>query len=286
VIDILVDDEAAGAAAARQVLSYFQGTRPDWRCADQRNLRHLVPENRLRVYDIRRVIETLADEGSFLELRGGYGAGLITGFLRLEGRPVGLIANDPVRLGGAIDSEGAEKGARFLQLCDAFDVPVLSLCDTPGFMVGPDSERTAAVRRGSRLFVTAATLSVPFFTVVLRKGYGLGAQAMAGGDFTATAFTIAWPSAEFGPMGLEGAVRLGFKKELDAEADPAARQALFETLLAGMYESGKAVSVARALEIDAVIDPSETRAWILQGLKAAGSPPRRTGKKRPFVDVW
>jgi len=286
VIDILVEDEAAGAAAARQVLSYFQGTRPDWRCADQRNLRHLVPENRLRVYDIRRVIETLADEGSFLELRGGYGAGLITGFLRLEGRPLGLIANDPVRLGGAIDSEGAEKGARFLQLCDAFDVPVLSLCDTPGFMVGPDSERTAAVRRGSRLFVTAATLSVPFFTVVLRKGYGLGAQAMAGGDFTATAFTIAWPSAEFGPMGLEGAVRLGFKKELDAEADPAARQALFENLLAGMYETGKAVSVARALEIDAVIDPSETRAWILQGLKAAGSAPRRTGKKRPFVDVW
>jgi len=286
VIDILVEDEVAGAAAAKQVLGYFQGTTPEWRCADQRTLRHLVPENRLRTYDIRRVIHALADEASFLELRGGYGHSIITGFLRVEGRPLGLIANDPVRLGGAIDSEGAEKGARFLQLCDAFDVPVLSLCDTPGFMVGPDSERTGAVRRGSRLFVTAATLSVPFFTVVLRKGYGLGAQAMAAGDFSASSFTIAWPSAEFGPMGFEGAVRLGFRKELEAETDPAARQALFETLLARMYDSGKAVSVARALEIDAVIDPSETRDWIVRGLKAAGATPRRTGKKRPFVDVW
>jgi acetyl-CoA carboxylase carboxyltransferase component len=286
VIDLLVEDETAGAAAARQVLGYFQGDRRDWRCADQRLLRHLVPEDRRRAYDIRRVIETLGDEGAFLELRGGYGRSIITGFLRIEGRRLGLIANDPLILGGAIDADGAEKGARFLQLCDAFDVPILSLCDTPGFMVGPDSERAAAVRRGSRLFVTAATLDAPFFTVVLRKGYGLGAQAMAGGDFSASAFTIAWPSAEFGPMGLEGAVRLGFRKELEAEADPAARQALFEKLLAGMYETGKATSVARALEIDAVIDPSETRAWVVQGLKAAGSPPRRTGKKRPFVDVW
>ncbi|MDB5447140.1 MAG: biotin carboxylase, partial [Phenylobacterium sp.] len=167
-----------------------------------------------------------------------------------------------------------------------FDLPVLSLCDTPGFMVGPHSETTAAVRRGSRLFVTAATLSVPFFTVVLRKGYGLGAQAMAAGDFSASAFTISWPTGEFGPMGLEGAVRLGYRKELEAETDPAAREALYQALVARMYETGKAVNVARMTEIDAVIDPAETRGWIVRGLNAAGATPPRAGRKRPFVDVW
>ncbi|HEY8573029.1 carboxyl transferase domain-containing protein [Phenylobacterium sp.] len=285
-LDLLVEDEAAATAAAKQLLGVFQGAVPDWSCADQRRLRHLIPENRVRAYDVREVIRTLADDGSWMELRGGYGRGMITGFLRVEGRPLGVMANDPRHLGGAIDSEGAEKGGRFLQLCDAFDVPVLSLCDTPGFMVGPASETTAAVRRGSRLFVTATSLTVPLFTVVLRKGYGLGAQAMAGGDFSAPAMTIAWPTAEFGPMGLEGAVRLGYRKELEAESDPAARQALFEKLVGRMYENGKALSVASVVEIDAVIDPAETRAWLLRGLKACPVPARPNGKKRPFVDVW
>jgi len=285
-IDVLVEDEAQATAAAKQILGMFQGRVSDWSCADQRRLRHLVPENRVRAYDIHEVIRTLADDRSWIELRGGYGRGMITGFLRIEGRPMGVIANDPRHLGGAIDSEGAEKGARFLQLCDAFDVPVLSLCDTPGFMVGPQSETTAAVRRGSRLFVTATSLTVPLFTVVVRKGYGLGAQAMAGGDFSAPAMTVAWPTAEFGPMGLEGAVRLGYRKELEAEADPAARQALFEKLVGRMYETGKALSVASVVEIDAVIDPAETRAWLLRGLKACPVPPKRPGKKRPFVDTW
>ncbi|MFN3521779.1 MAG: carboxyl transferase domain-containing protein [Phenylobacterium sp.] len=285
-LDLLVEDEAAATAAAKQVLGMFQGPVKAWTCADQRLLRHLIPENRVRAYDVREVIRTLADEGSFLELRGGYGVGMITAFVRIEGRPLGLIANDPRHLGGAIDSEGAEKGARFMQLCDAFDVPVLSLCDTPGFMVGPQSEETAAIRRGSRLFVTATSLTVPLFAVVLRKGYGLGAQAMTGGDFSAAAMTLAWPTAEFGPMGLEGAVRLGYRKELEAESDPAARQALFEKLVGRMYENGKALSVASVVEIDAVIDPAETRAWIVRGLKACPVPPHGPGKKRPFVDVW
>jgi acetyl/propionyl-CoA carboxylase alpha subunit/acetyl-CoA carboxylase carboxyltransferase component len=285
-LDLLVEDEAEATAAAKQILGVFQGAVPDWSCPDQRLLRHLIPENRVRAYDVREVIRTLGDTGTWLELRGGYGRGMITGFLRVEGRPMGLIANDPRHLGGAIDSEGAEKGARFLQLCDAFDVAVVSLCDTPGFMVGPHSETTAAVRRGSRLFVTATSLTVPLFTVVLRKGYGLGAQAMAGGDFSAPAMTVAWPTAEFGPMGLEGAVRLGYRKELDAQPDPAARQALFEKLVGRMYETGKALSVASVVEIDAVIDPAETRAWLLRGLKACPIPPRPKGKKRPFVDVW
>jgi len=287
-LDLLVEDEAEATAAARQILGCFQGPVAEWRCADQRSLRHMVPENRVRAYEVRRVIETLADEGSWIEMRGGYGPGVVTGFLRIEGRPMGLFANDPFHLGGAIDSEGAEKAARFLQLCDAFGVPVLSLCDTPGFMVGPQSETTAAIRRGSRLFVTAASLKVPMFVVVLRKGYGLGAQAMAGGDFSAPAMMIAWPTAEFGPMGLEGAVRLGYRKELEAQTDPEARQALFEKLVGGMYQRGKAISVAEVVEIDAVIDPSETRAWLVEGLKSChpAKPAGGWGRRRPFVDVW
>lgn len=283
-LDLLVEDEAEATAAARHLLGMFQGRVKDWTCADQRILRHAIPENRVRAYDVRAVIRGLADEASFLELRGGYGPGMITGFLRVEGRPFGVIANDPRHLGGAIDAEGAEKGARFMQLCDAFGVPILSLCDTPGFMVGPDSEKTAAVRRGSRLFVTSAALTVPLFAVVLRKGYGLGAQAMTGGDFSAPAFTVAWPTAEFGPMGLEGAVRLGYRKELEAEMDPQAREALFQKLVGRMYLTGKAISVAQVCEITAVIDPADTRDWLTRGLNATGVSPRRGG--RSFIDVW
>ncbi|HMM74372.1 MAG TPA: carboxyl transferase domain-containing protein [Gammaproteobacteria bacterium] len=283
VVDLAVADEAEGAAAARRLLGYFQGRTAHWTCADQRALRHCVPENRLRVYEVRTVIDTLADAGSVLELRRDYGVGIVTAFIRIEGRPFGLIANDPRHLGGAIDGPGAEKAARFLQLCDAYGLPVVSLCDTPGFMVGPDSEKTAAVRRGSRLLVVGANLSVPLFAVVLRKGYGLGAQAMCGGSFHRPLFTISWPTGEFGPMGLEGAVQLGFRKELDAETDPRAKQALYERLLAKMYSDGKAVNVASQLEIDAVIDPAETRAWLLRGLKSAGPIARGA---HSYVDVW
>ena len=284
VLDLLVEDEAEAVAATKQLLSVFQGPVPTWTCPDQRQLRRLIPENRVRVYDVKAVIETLADDESWIELRGGYGPGMITGFLRIEGRPMGVIANDPRFLGGAIDGEGGEKAGRFMQMCDAFGVPILSLCDTPGFMVGPESEKGAGVRRGSRMFVVGAALRVPFFTVVLRKGYGLGAQAMSAGDFSAPAMIIAWPTAEFGPMGLEGAVRLGYRKELEAEPDLEKRQALFEARLARMYEVGKSVSVAEVLEIDAVIDPRDTRAWLMRGLKAC--PIDRTAARRAFVDVW
>ena len=284
VLDVLVEDEAEAVAATKQILSCFQGAVPNWSCPDQRKLRHLIPENRVRVYDVKAVIETLADDGSWIELRGGYGQGMITGFLRVEGRPMGVIANDPRFLGGAIDGEGGEKAGRFMQMCDAFGVPILSLCDTPGFMVGPDSEIGAGVRRGSRMFVVGASLRVPFFTVVLRKGYGLGAQAMSAGDFSAPAMIVAWPTAEFGPMGLEGAVRLGYRKELEVEPDLEKRQAMFDARLARMYEAGKAVSVAEVLEIDAVIDPKDTRAWLSRGLKAC--PVDRSAPRRSFVDVW
>ena len=283
VVDVLADDEADATRLAKQALSYFQGSTSGWTAADQRHLRRAVPENRLRVYDVRRVIETLADEGSFLELRPAFAPGLITGFIRIEGRPLGLIANDPTHLGGAVDCDGADKGSRLLQLCDAFDLPVLSLIDTPGFMVGPDSEAAAAVRKTSRLFINAARLGTPMFAVVLRKAYGLGAQAMAGGSTLTPMFCAAWPTGEFGGMGLEGAVRLGYRRELEAEADPAAKQALFDKLLGNLYAVGKAINVAAMLEIDAVIDPADTRHWIIQGLKTCR--PRHAPKRR-FVDGW
>ncbi|MBB4819972.1 acetyl/propionyl-CoA carboxylase alpha subunit/acetyl-CoA carboxylase carboxyltransferase component [Pseudomonas alcaligenes] len=286
VIDVLVEDEAEAVDVAKRYLSYFQGTVSAWQCADQRELRHAIPENRLRVYDIRAVIGQLADEGSVLELRRQFAPGMITAFIRIEGKPFGLLANNPMHLGGAIDAQAGDKAARFMQLCDAFDIPMVSLCDTPGFMVGPESEKHATVRHVSRMFVAAASLSVPFFTVVLRKGYGLGAQAMAAGSFHSSMFTIAWPSGEFGAMGLEGAVRLGFAKELAAVENLEERQKLFDKMVAKAYQNGKAINMASFLEIDAVIDPEETRAWLLRGLNTAPKPTPREGRKRPFVDTW
>jgi len=221
-----------------------------------------------------------------LELRREFGVGMITALVRIEGRAFGLIANNPRHLGGAIDADAGDKAARFMQLCDAFDLPILSLCDTPGFMVGPEAEKTALVRHVSRMFVTGASLTVPVFTIVLRKGYGLGAQAMAAGGFHEPLLTVSWPSGEFGGMGLEGAVRLGFRKELEAIADPGERKAKFEEMVAAAYQRGKAINMASFLEIDDVIDPAESRRWIVAALRATPAPAPRTGKKRPFVDAW
>ena len=286
VIDVLVADDAAAVDTAKKYLSYFQGEVSGWECADQRELRAAIPEDRLRVYDVRNVIRGVADTGSVLELRSGWGPGIVTALARIEGRPVGIVANNPGHLGGAIDSDGADKASRFLQLCDAHDLPVVFLCDTPGFMVGPEAERTAQVRHFARMFVVGASLTVPYVTVILRKGYGLGAQAMAGGSFRAPALTVAWPTGEIGGMGLEGAVRLGFRKELEAEQDPAARDALFERLVASAYRNGKALNAATHFEIDDVIDPADTRSRILAVMRAAPPPPAREHKKRPCIDTW
>lgn len=284
VVDVVVEDEKEAVAVAKQYLSYFQGRVSDWQAADQRELRHHIPEKRTRVYDIRQVIDTLADSGSVLELRREFAPGMITALVRIEGRPFGLIANNPGHLGGAIDAVGGDKAARFMQLCEAFGLPMVSLCDTPGFMVGPEAEQQATVRHVSRMFVTAASLTVPFFTLVLRKGYGLGAQAMAAGSFHSPLFTAAWPSAEFGAMGLEGAVRLGFAKELAAQPSPEKQQRLFDKLVAKAYQQGKALNMASFLEIDAVIDPMESRQWLLRGLNASGH--RGGNGGRPFVDTF
>ncbi len=285
-IDVLVADEAEAVRAAKRYLAYFQGSTANWACADQRLLRQLLPENRLRVYDMHTVIETLADQDSGLELRRQFGAGIITALIRIEGRPLGVIANNPLHLGGAIDANAADKAVRFMQLCDAFGLPILSLCDTPGFMVGPEAERTALVRHVSRMFVTAGSISVPFLSVIVRKGYGLGAQAMTGGSFHAPLFTVAWPGGEFGGMGLEGAVRLGYRKELAAISDPQERQAAFEKMVAAAYQQGKAINMASAMEIDEVIDPLDTRRWIIQGLRSVPTSSPRDGRRRPFIDTW
>jgi acetyl-CoA carboxylase carboxyltransferase component len=281
VIDLLVDDEAAAVAQARRYLGYFSGRDADFACADQAALRHAVPENRKRIYDMRALIDTLADTASVLELRREFGAGMVTALIRIEGRAMGLIANNPAHLGGAIDAPAADKAARFLQLCDSHGLPVLSLCDTPGFMVGPETERTAQVRHVCRMFVAGAALRVPVFCIVPRKGYGLGAMAMAAGGFHQTRLTAAWPSGEFGGMGLEGAVRLGYRRELAAETDPAARQALFGSLVARLYAEGQAINMAAYVEIDAVIDPAETRLWVVRGLRSARWQP--SGR---FIDTW
>jgi len=286
VVDIAVADEAEAVVKAKQYLSYFQGELSNWQAHDQRQLRSVVPENRLRFYNIRDVIETMADVGSVLELREQWGHGIVTAFARIEGKPIGIVANNPGHLSGAIDADGADKGTRFMQLCDAFDIPVLFLCDCPGIMVGPEIERTAVVRHAGRMFVTGANITVPFFTIVIRKAYGLGAQAMAGGSFKAPLFVVSWPTGEFGGMGLEGAVKLGYRKELEAIEDPQERKDTYESMVAGMYERGKAVNVASHFEIDDVIDPAESRQWIASGLRSVPLTPKRDGKKRPNVDTW
>ncbi len=286
VIDVLVADEAEAIEAAKQYLSYFQGDVDEWDCHDQRELRHLVPENRLRAYDVRDIIDKLCDVDSVMELRRGWGPGCVTALARIEGRPIGVVANNNHHLGGAVDADTGDKAARFIQLCDAHDIPLLFLCDTPGIMVGPQAEYEATVRHAARMFVTAANVTVPFMTIVLRKGYGLGAQAMAGGSFKAPTFTVSWPTGEFGGMGLEGFVKLGYRRELEAIEDPQERIAEYEKRVARLYEQGKAVNTATFFEIDDVIDPAESRDWIRMALLAAPKPPPRTGKKRPMVDTW
>ncbi len=286
VVDILVKDEFAAVDAAKKYLSYFQGPVAAWEAHDQRRLRRTVPENRLRLYNMRDIIETIADKGSVLEIREKFGIGIITAFIRIEGRPMGLIANNPHHLAGAIDSDGADKGARFLHLCDAFDIPVVNLIDCPGIMVGPDAERTALVRHCTRLFNAGANMTAPLFTVVVRKAYGLGAQAMLGAGSLVGFFSIAWPTAEFAGMNIEGAVKLGYRKELMAIEDPEARRLEFDRRTAIAYENAKAVNAVMGGGIDDVIDPADTRGWIANGLRRLPPVPARSGKKYPYIDPW
>ena len=285
VIDVLVKDEKEAVAVAKKYLSYFQGDLSNYKMDDQEKLHAIIPADRKWAFDVQKIIKVLCDSNSVLELRKDFARNMITALMRIDGKPMGLIANSTKHLGGAIDSDAADKAARFMQLCDAFGLPILSLCDTPGFMVGPDCEKTGMVRHASRIFITGAAIKVPILTVVLRRAYGLGAMAMAGGSFHESFYTISWPSGEFGGMGLEGAVKLGYKKELAAETDPEKQQALYNKLVADSYEKGKAINAAFALEFDEVIDPKDTRKWIRMALDAI---PKESYQKREnrFIDSW
>ena len=263
VIDILAKNETEAIELAKKYLSYFQGKITGWESAEQIELRYLIPENRKRVFDVRKIISILADKNSVLEIKEEFGKSIITAFMRVAGFPIGVIANDAAEMGGAITSDSANKTAEFLQLCNNFGIPILSLVDTPGIMVGPDAEQTGTVKHAAKLFTAGAKLTVPLMAIVLRRGYGLGAMAMTGGSFHAADFIVSWPTGEFGAMGLEGAVKLGYRKELEAVADLTERNKLYEKLLADAYRRGEALNLAAFLEIDNVIDPAESRAWII-----------------------
>ncbi len=286
VVDLLVADEEEAVETAKKYLSYFQGSLDAWQAADQRATRFVVPENRLRAYDVRKAVSLIADTGSVLELRQYFGVGMITSLIRVEGRPLGVIANNPLHLGGAIDSDGADKASRFMRLCEAFGLPILLLCDTPGVMVGPEAEKTAIVRKMGRMFVTGANLTVPFFTIVLRKAYGIGAELMAGGWFKAPRFVVSWPTGEFGGMNIEGNVKLAHGAQLDAIIDLQERQVLFEKLVGEMFSSGRALSVATHYEIDNVIDPADSRTWISSAMATHRGRLPLSDKTIPFVDPW
>lgn len=270
-IDLLVADEAQAIAAARRYLALVAGPAPAVEGGDARSLRDALPARRNAAFDPRPIVETVFDAGSLLELRRDHGRGVMTALARLDGQAVAVVASDSRHQGGALDADGCDKLADFMQLADRWGWPLLTLVDTPGFMVGPESERRGMLRRAGRVFITAAALRVPVLSVVLRRGFGLGAMALTAGHFHAPVATAAWPAAEFGAMGLEGAVRLGFRKELEAAADGPAREALFAQLVAQAIERGQALNMASHLELDDVIDPAETRDWLRRGLASARS---------------
>ncbi|MXY57350.1 MAG: HlyD family efflux transporter periplasmic adaptor subunit [Gammaproteobacteria bacterium] len=286
VVDIAVEDEAEAVQATKKYLSYFQGPIDDWVANDQRMLRHVIPENRLRVYDIRELIDILADKDSVLDLRPEFGTAMITALIRIEGRPMGVIANNPAVISGAIDSDAADKAARFMKTCDSFQIPLLLLCDCPGIMVGPEVEKTGLVRHAARMFVIGANIEVPSYMVILRKAYGLGAQAMGGGNQRLPAFVVAWPTSEFGGMGLEGQVKLGQRARLEAIEDLSERQAAYERMVEGAYNRGKGLNAGHVFEVDDVIDPADTRRWIVAGMKANAPPSREVQTRVPFIDAW
>jgi acetyl-CoA carboxylase carboxyltransferase component len=285
VLDVVVADEAAAVAATKRVLGYFQGAVAPGAPADQTRLRTMIPERERRAYRVSPIIETLADEGSVTFLRERFAAEMVTALVRIDGRAVGVIANNTMVMAGAITAAASDKAARFLQLCDAFGIPVVSLIDCPGYMVGPAAEAEGLVRRASRMLVAGAALRVPLVAVVLRRGYGLGAQAMTGGSLHEPVLTVAWPGAHLGPMGLEGAVRLGLRKELEAIADGDEREQRVRQATAAAQENAKALNAAQLFEIDDVIDPADTRALIASTLTAATTSGRVPRRPR-FVDTW
>jgi len=285
VVDVRVADEAAAVAATKRLLGYFQGGLDEWEAPDPARARAVVPEGRRRAYDVHGAIDAVVDVGSATYLRDEFARTMVTALARIEGRSIGLIANNPMRMAGAITSDGADKAARFMQLCDAYAIPLVSLIDTPGMMVGPEAEATALVRHCSRLFNTGANLRVPLVAVILRKAYGLGAQAMAGGGLHEPLLTVGWPTAELGAMGLEGAVRLGLRRELEAIADSEERERRVRAVTEHAHEHAKGLNAATIFELDDVVDPADTRRLIAATLAAAAAGDSERPPPRP-VDTW
>ena len=283
VVDVVVADEPEAVAVTKQLIGYFQGCARPGAAADQKRLRTLVPERERRAYKVAPIITTLADKGSVTFLRERFAPEMVTALARIEGRPIGIIANNTFAMAGAVTAAASDKAARFLQLCDAFELPIVSLVDTPGYMVGPNAEAEGLVRHASRLLVAGAALRVPLVAVILRRGYGLGAQAMVGGSLHEPLLTVAWPSAHLGPMGLEGAVRLGLRKELEAIVEHNEREHRVRELTAAAQNNARALSAAQLFELDDVIDPAETRSLIASTLTAAAGPPANGHR---FVDTW
>jgi acetyl-CoA carboxylase carboxyltransferase component len=286
VLDVVVGDEAEAVAVTKRLLGYFAGPGEPGEAGDQARLRTLVPERERRAYKVAPIIDTLADRDSVTYLRERFAPELVTALARIEGRPCGVIANNTMHMAGAITSDAGDKAARFLQLCDAFGLPVLSLVDTPGMMVGPEAEATGLVRHTSRLLVVAAALRVPLVAVILRRAYGLGAQAMTAGSLHEPLLTVAWPSAHLGPMGLEGAVRLALRKELAAIADDAEREQRVRALTAAAQENARALNAATLFELDDVIDPADTRRLVAATFTAAAVAGPGEAPRRRFIDTW
>jgi acetyl-CoA carboxylase carboxyltransferase component len=284
VLDLVLEDEAEAVAASKKLLAYFAGPHEPGEVQDQTTLRDLVPERERRAYKIAPIVEVLCDAGSVTFLRPRFAPEMVTALGRLDGRPVGVIANNTMAMAGAVTAAASDKAARFLQLCDAFGLPVISLVDTPGYMVGPKAEAESLVRRAGRLLVAGGALRVPLIAVVLRRAYGLGAQAMVGGSLHEPLLTVAWPSAHLGPMGLEGAVRLALRKELEAIEDEVEREQRVKDLTARATENARAVNAAQLFEIDDVIDPADTRALLISTLAAADGQP--LPQRHRFVDTW
>ncbi|TWH01177.1 propionyl-CoA carboxylase beta chain [Mesorhizobium sp. J18] len=279
-----LDDEAA-LAAIRRYLSYFPSNAeqapPLLDSEDpvdrrEESLLTIVPENIRRAYDMRKIMTAIADEGSIFEIKPTFAKSLYTGFCRMGGRPVGIVANQPMHLGGTLTAAACEKGAHFISLCDAFGIPLLYLIDVPGFMVGPTAERSGLARRGGRLLFELGQATVPRMSVVIRKGYGLAYIAMAGGRSFDADLCVAWPTAEICAMSVEGAVDVAYRKAIAAAADPNAhRDALIERFRSQLGS----LRAVEAYGVDDIIDPRDTRKAIITALNRTGL--RKSGLARP-----
>jgi len=228
-------------------------------------LLQIVPANLRRAYDARKVLEVVADTGSVFEIQPSYARNLVVAFARLDGRPVGFIANQPMQAAGMIDAKAAEKAAHFIAVCDAFGLPLVYLIDVPGFHIGPDAEATSLARRCGRMMFELGCATVPRISVVMRKGYGLGFCAMAGGQpgFNVDA-AVAWPTAEISAMGVEGAVDVVYRREYENAPDPGAHRA---ALVAEFKAQLGPVRACEHAYMDDVIDPRQTRPFLIRTLQ-------------------